>query len=45
VLIDDAMAWRLCTRGLSQEQAREQVTLMGDQALAARVFEMVSLIA
>jgi len=45
VLIDEAMAWRLFTRGLSQEQAREQVTLVGDQVLASRVFEMVSIIA
>jgi len=43
--IDDAVAWRLCTRGLSQEQAREQVTLVGDQVLASRVCEMVSIIA
>jgi uncharacterized protein (TIGR03083 family) len=45
VLIDDAMAWRLCTRGLSQEHAREQVTLVGDQVLASQVYEMVSIIA
>jgi hypothetical protein len=45
VLIDDAMAWRLCTRGLSQEQAREQVTLVGDQVLASKIYEMVSIIA
>jgi uncharacterized protein (TIGR03083 family) len=45
VLIDDAMAWRLFTRGLSQEQALEQVTLMGDQVLASKACEMVSIIA
>jgi hypothetical protein len=44
-IVDEEMAWRLCTRGLSQEQAREQVTLIGDQALAAKVFDMVSIIA
>ena len=43
--IDEESAWRLCTRGLSREQAREQVTLIGDQALASRVFEIVSVIA
>jgi hypothetical protein len=45
MLVDEGMAWRLCTRGLNQEQAREQVTLRGDQALASQVFEMVSIIA
>ncbi len=45
VLVDEEIAWRLCTRGLSQEQAREQVTFIGDQSLAAKVFEMVSIIA
>jgi hypothetical protein len=45
VLVDEAMAWRLCTRGLSQEHAWEQVTLRGDQALASKVCELVSIIA
>jgi uncharacterized protein (TIGR03083 family) len=44
-IVDEEMAWRLCTRGLSQEQAREQVTFIGDQALASKVCEMVSIIA
>lgn len=45
VLIDEAMVWRLCTRGLSPEQAREQVTLVGDPVLTLKVCEMVSIIA
>jgi hypothetical protein len=45
VLVDEGMAWRLCTRGLNQEHAREQVTLRGDQALASKICEMVSIIA
>jgi len=45
VIVDEEMAWRLCTRGLNQEQAQEHVTRIGDQALASQVFEMVSIIA
>jgi uncharacterized protein (TIGR03083 family) len=45
VLVDEEMAWRLCTRGLNQAQAREQVTLRGDQVLASKVCEIVSIIA
>lgn len=45
VLVDEGMAWRLCTRGLSQKQQREQVTLRGDQVLASKVCEIVSIIA
>jgi uncharacterized protein (TIGR03083 family) len=45
VLIDEALAWRLFTRGLSPEHAREQVTLVGDPVLASKICEMVSIIA
>jgi uncharacterized protein (TIGR03083 family) len=45
VRIDEALAWRLWTRGLSPEQARAQVTLVGDPVLAAKLCEMVSIIA
>jgi hypothetical protein len=45
VLIDEAVAWRLFTRGLRPEYARAQVTLVGDQILASKVYEMVSIIA
>jgi hypothetical protein len=45
VLVDEASAWRLCARGLSQAQAREQVTLVGDPVLASQVLDMVSIIA
>jgi hypothetical protein len=45
VLVDEALAWRLCTRGLGQAHAREQVTLSGDHALASQVLDMVSIIA
>jgi hypothetical protein len=45
VLVDEEIAWRLCTRGLSQEQVRAQVTFVGDQILASQVCAMVSIIA
>ena len=45
VLLDEGTAWRFFTRGMSQDQAREQMTLVGDRALGMRVLEMVSIIA
>jgi hypothetical protein len=45
VLIDEAMAWRLWTRGLSPEHVRAQVTLVGDPGLASKIYEMVAIIA
>ena len=45
VLVDEGMAWRLCTRGLSQGQVRGQVMLRGDQVLASKLCEIVSIIA
>lgn len=45
VLLDADIAWRLFTRGLSLDQAREQMTLVGDHALGLRILEMRSIIA
>jgi hypothetical protein len=45
VIIDQDVAWQLFTRGLDQNLAREQVTIVGDQALGMRVLDMVSIIA
>jgi uncharacterized protein (TIGR03083 family) len=45
VRIDQDLAWRLFTRGLSPDDARERVTLEGDPALGGRVLETVSIIA
>ena len=45
VLLDEDLAWRLFTRGLSQDAARRQLSLRGDRALALQVLEMVSIIA
>lgn len=43
--VDEDVAWRLFTRGLSPSLAGEQLALKGDRALGLRVLEMVSIIA
>jgi uncharacterized protein (TIGR03083 family) len=43
--LDQGIAWRLFTRGLAQDVAREHLSLRGDQALGLKVLEMVSIIA
>ena len=45
VFLDGDIAWRLFTRGLCQNVARQHMTLTGDRALGLRVLEMVSIIA
>jgi uncharacterized protein (TIGR03083 family) len=45
VIIDQNLAWRLFTRGLSKEEALAQATVRGDPLLAARMLEVVSIIA
>jgi uncharacterized protein (TIGR03083 family) len=45
VSIDQDVAWRLFTKGISKEEARKRATFNGDQTLAARVLDMVSVIA
>lgn len=45
VFLDQDIAWRLFTRGLAQNVAREHLSLSGDQALGLKVLEMVSIIA
>ncbi|MGA9768803.1 MAG: maleylpyruvate isomerase family mycothiol-dependent enzyme [Blastocatellia bacterium] len=45
VSIDQDVAWRLFTKGLSREEARTRAIISGDQALARRALEMVSVIA
>jgi len=44
-ILDEDVAWRLFTRGLSRDAALDQVTLLGDRPLASRVLDMVSIIA
>ncbi|HZS90985.1 MAG TPA: maleylpyruvate isomerase family mycothiol-dependent enzyme [Chloroflexota bacterium] len=45
VAIDQEMAWRLFTKGLTKEAALPHVTQEGDARLTGRVLEMVSIIA
>lgn len=44
-VIDEDIAWRLFTKGLGQEQARSQVTIVGHRSLGLKVLDMVSIIA
>ncbi|MBE0696642.1 MAG: maleylpyruvate isomerase family mycothiol-dependent enzyme [Anaerolineaceae bacterium] len=45
VVIDQDLAWRLFTRGVSEGEAREQITVKGSQSLGFKVLGMVSIIA
>jgi uncharacterized protein (TIGR03083 family) len=45
VVIDQETAWRLLTKGLSKDAAGQRAILQGDAALAAKVLEMVSILA
>lgn len=45
LVIDQDLAWRLFTKGVSKDEALARSTLLGDQALAATALDMVSVIA
>jgi len=45
VTLDQDLAWRLFTKGLSEETARAQATIIGSQRLAAPMLKMLSVIA
>lgn len=45
VTMDQDLAWRLFTKGISVERARERLHIEGHPALAAAVIQMVSIIA
>lgn len=45
VTLDEDVAWRLFTRGLTRAQAAARVTLLGDRVLAEKALGMVSVIA
>lgn len=45
LVVDQDLAWRLFTKGVSKDEALARSTLLGDQALAAKALEMVSVIA
>ena len=45
VQLDQDLAWRLFTKGLAREDARQQVRIEGNKALGERVLDMVSIMA
>jgi hypothetical protein len=45
VIIPATIAWQIFTKALSKHDARKLVTIHGDEALGARVLEMVSVMA
>ena len=45
VVIDEDVAWRMFTRGLSREEVPDRMTIIGDRSLGLRVLNMVSIIA
>lgn len=45
IILSEEMAWRLFTRGLSQEKAEPHVTILGEGDLGVHIYDMVSIIA
>jgi uncharacterized protein (TIGR03083 family) len=45
VVIDQDMAWRLFTKGVSRSEAEAKSGIRGDRGLAVKMFDMVSVIA
>lgn len=45
VFIEDDVAWRVFTKGLSREEARSKARILGDQALGLKMLDTVSIIA
>jgi uncharacterized protein (TIGR03083 family) len=45
VIMEEDIAWRIFTKGLSREYARDRVKVIGEQSLGLKVLDMVSIIA
>ena len=45
VVIDEDVAWRLFTRGLSTRAAQAEARVLGDRSLGLKALDMVSIIA
>jgi uncharacterized protein (TIGR03083 family) len=45
VKLDEDVAWRLFTKGISKEEARQSARITGDAALAGRALDTVSILA
>ena len=43
--LDEERAWRLFTKGISKEEARQMARIEGNEALAERALETVSILA
>ena len=45
VIIGEDIAWRIFTKGLGREAARDRVKVIGEQSLGLKVLDMTSIIA
>ena len=45
VQLDQETAWRLFTKGMVPEEARNRVTIKGDRNMGSKILDMVSLMA
>jgi hypothetical protein len=45
VTMDQETCWRLLTKGMSKNQARERTAIEGDQTLGEKLLETVSILA
>src|SRR5260370_17338291 len=45
VTLDQERAWRLFTKGISKDEAIQHATISGNESLARKVFDTVSIIA
>jgi uncharacterized protein (TIGR03083 family) len=45
IMLDEDVAWRLFTRGVDKDNARQRVSVRGNESIAEPVFEMVAIIA
>jgi hypothetical protein len=45
VIIPQSLAWRIFTKGIDREPAREQVEIHGDPALGEKVLQLIAIVA
>lgn len=45
VTLDEQTAWKLFTKGIAKDKAKENANIQGDETLAATVFDAVAIIA
>jgi hypothetical protein len=44
VIIPPAIAWRIFTKGIDRETARSQLAIIGNQALAEHILQLVAIV-